>query len=549
MVDEMLYRNLNPARSEKDIDKIPHYSDTHQDEGYRHWRRDIYHGHQDYAGLPSTYGVQINRGADAPQDRQLNINLATMYDPLQYFSADLYPHLPSPGFDPDGTSTPLSQPQQPIDAPHRFDPSHRVVPQQPYVDGILKNSHIEPFYPRPRVEAPVQASRSVMFYQDPVQRCISPSWASSSPPPSTLDTPSRRVYSGPSRFLHGSQAGSTRPSNDSYHMLLPQQAVPETVQRPDSSLPTIIPSDNDWPQTQGLLPALSPALPALGTEVPGGGVIPSTLAHAHQDIIEHRRKRGRGGSIGRQSMIRSSLTNPLWVVNEAVNEVESHPGQKPYNHVLEATKADREEDTDYRYTGTDPSDLSDELNLRSLDIQDAQDWVDHPNYPRQVDYDDSLEESDNLSSAAIAPQVRLTEAAFRFDIPQHVENEARRSRKRPRKNTAKPISAQRPSNRSTKQDLGVSLGSDPIDNLSTSPDIMVTCSKPEEIVEAIQEFSDDGEEMNTMDIDPPETVNSSGTRARQLTPVAEGKEEDMASEKDFFGDGDELGFRVYKDGY
>lgn len=235
-------------------------------------------------------------------------------------------------------------------------------------------------------------------------------------------------------------------------------------------------------------------------------------------------------------------------MNAGHQGVSGHHGVEPEAYQqLRPVKKDQDikYNDDYAHSGN-----SDELNLRSLEEQEAQDWTDHQNYPRQMEYDDNDDPMDgNYSpSETSVHHLRITEAAFQFQVPKEVEDQARQTRKRSQKK--EPIGAKSRSNskRRTKATIDTSLARDPVRNPSTSPRIEEPSGSYQETIESIRDFSDDGmdDQVHEDDVDMEMDQAEEGVPKR-LSPVLE---EDEATAVDgFFGDGGALGFQVYKDGY
>lgn len=201
---------------------------------------------------------------------------------------------------------------------------------------------------------------------------------------------------------------------------------------------------------------------------------------------------------------------------------------------------------------------TDELNLRSVDGDGVvkADYIDHCNYPRQIEYEESYSGSEYLPhgsdyshvSAEPASAMRLTDAAWTFNVPKEVEIKAKGSIRQPRtaatgRKNAKKETEIRP--RHQKQlafptDVPVGMGAPG----SHHEDV----ARMDETLESISVFSDDPSEGEAMeDIqDVPE---------RGLSPVVEENEDAEATDwrrqvdEGFFAKSGGAGFKVWRDGY
>ena len=275
-----------------------------------------------------------------------------------------------------------------------------------------------------------------------------------------------------------------------------------------------------------------------------------------------------------QAFEASLQESPLLVLKDGRHEDHSstyEANRSPGRNMTSALKCPADPGSDYGDTliGTD------ELNLRSMDDIEMgkADYIDHCNYPQQVHYDhgDSnfeLEYYPHSSehSPDLAPAMRLSEAAWTFDIPKDVERRARLSANRtrkpqpPRKNANTGVFSLTRATETTRHVTSLKsprrydhpVHADGVESPEAAIDGI------DETLESISVFSDDEkyDEKSEEDIqDIPE---------RRLSPVAEEGEEDEEDEEDdeyrarerqkevdegFFADGGQVGFKVWKDGY
>jgi hypothetical protein len=200
---------------------------------------------------------------------------------------------------------------------------------------------------------------------------------------------------------------------------------------------------------------------------------------------------------------------------------------------------------------------SDELNLRSLD--EAVDWVENENYPRQVLYeDDGSEDADYHPSDASMPTARISDAAYQFYVPEEVEQQARDAHKQVEKYQTilrrmdgkfAPRRAIKPIH--VKQDFGTSNIEAPTP--SPTPDqAMASYERPESIDDWSDDYQDDpsveGVRVDKYEADHEnrrEEDTRPSKRTRFSTVVEQGEDESMGS--GFFDGDGQLGFRLWRD--